>query len=99
MTPVRQSHVAIEYTDIIEAQEATLENVLPLVVFAVHPPGEVEQELLEDLFQEIAVALACEALLKPVDVVGGPGVNGRVDIAEGPLIRRNLAVRMHIPLA
>ena len=38
-------------------------------------------------------------LLDLVDAPGGPGVHGRIDVAEGPLVGRQLAVGMHVPLA
>ena len=38
----------VERADVVEAEEAALEHVVALGVLAVHPPGEVEQQLVED---------------------------------------------------
>ena len=67
----------------------------PSGVLAVDPPGEVQQQLGEHPDQELPVAVAVD----PVDVPGRPGVHRRVDVAERPLVRRQLAVRVHRPLA
>ena len=49
---------AVENADVVQAEEATLKGVAALGVLAVDPPGEVEQQLVEDLLQEVDVALA-----------------------------------------
>ncbi len=54
----RQRLRAIEHPDIVEPEEAALEDVAPVLVLAVHPPGEVQHELVEHPLQEGAVALA-----------------------------------------
>ena len=72
----------------------------PCGVLAVHPPGEVQHQLVEDALQEVAVALPAPALLVDlVDPPGGPGMDGRVHVAELPLVGRHLAVRVHVPFA
>ena len=43
--------------DVVEAEEAALEDVVALGVLAVDPPGEVEQQLVEDALEEVAVAV------------------------------------------
>ena len=80
-------------------KEATLEDVALLGVLAVHPPGEVERELLEDALQEGPVAAAGALLVDLVDTPGGPGEHGRVHVAERPFVGRELAVGVHVPLA
>ena len=40
---------AVEDADVVEAEEAPLEDVLAEAVLAVHPPGEVQQQLVERL--------------------------------------------------
>ena len=42
-----QRGAAVEDADVVEAEEASLEDVLAEAVLAVHPPGEVQQELVE----------------------------------------------------
>src|SRR5205823_1637472 len=89
---------SVEDADVVEAEKAAREEVLALDVLAVHPPGEVDEELLEQPLEEGPVALAVAAS-HLVDAKGGPGVDGRVHIAEGELVGRQLAVRVHVPLA
>ena len=66
---------------------------------AVDPPGEVEHQLVEDALQECAVALAAPATLEVIDPERRPGVDGRVHVAEVPLVGGELAVGVHVPLA
>ncbi len=54
---------------------------------------------MEDALEERAVALARLRLFDLVDAQRRPGVHGRVHVGEVPLVRRDLAVRMHVPLA
>ena len=46
--------------------------LLPVGVLAVHPPGEVQQQLVEDPLQEVAVALARQRLVDLVDPPARP---------------------------
>ena len=73
-------------------------TLLPCVL-AVDPPGEVQQQLVEDALEELDVALAGRALLDRVDEQRGPGVHGRVDVAEVPLVGGDLAVGVQVALA
>src|SRR5262245_32165203 len=59
----RQWRTAVEDADVVQAQEAPLEDVLASTVFAVDPPGKIEHQLLEDAFEPQEVALALVALL------------------------------------
>ena len=95
----RQRRAAIEHADVVEAEEAALEDVLALGVLAVDPPGEVQQELVEGALEEIAVGLARDALVDLVHAPRGPGMHRRIDVAERPLVGRDLPVRVHVPLA
>ena len=40
-----QRRAAVEDADVVEAEEAALEDVLALGVLAVHPPGELSSSL------------------------------------------------------
>ena len=42
----------VEQTDVVQAEEAALEDVVALEVLAVDPPGEVDDQLVEGPFQE-----------------------------------------------
>src|SRR5579883_953511 len=94
-----QGGAAVKHADVVEAEKSALENVHALGVLAVHPPGKVEQELVEDALQEGAVAFAFSFLVDLIDAPGGPGVNGGIHVAESPLVGGQLAVGMHVPLA
>ena len=54
---------------------------------------------MEHALEERAVARSRLRLLDLVDAQGRPGVDGRVHVAEVPLVRRDLAVGVHVPLA
>ena len=48
---------AVEDGDVVESEESPLEEVVAVAVLAVHPPVEIQQELLEDSLQEGRVIL------------------------------------------
>ncbi len=73
--------------------------LLPSRVLAVHPPREIDQQLLERALEERAVAPAVDLPLDLVDADRGPRVHRRVHVAERPLVGGDLPVRMHVPLA
>jgi hypothetical protein len=54
---------------------------------------------VENPLEKVAVALALPLHLEFVHTPRGPGVYRRIDIAECPLVRRQLPVRVHVPLA
>ena len=95
----RQRRAAVEDADVVEAEEAALEHVAPGRVLAVDPPREVDEQLLEGALQPGDVALAALFELGLVDEQRRPGVHRRVDVAEVPLVRRQLAARVQVQLA
>ena len=97
--PSGQLHVAVEDADVVEPEEAALEDVVAERVLAVDPPVEVQEQLVEDALEERPVALARLRPLDLEDAQGGPGVDGRVHVGEVPLVRGDLAVGVHVPLA
>ena len=54
---------------------------------------------MEHALEEGPVRRPAQALVDLVHAPGGPGVHRGVDVAEGPLVGRELAVRVHVPLA
>ena len=46
---------AVEDTNVVKAKEATFEDVLAIGVLSIHPPGEVEEQLLEDTLQKVEI--------------------------------------------
>src|SRR6266516_1421392 len=55
---VRERLVAIEHANVIKPQETALEDIVTLVIFAVHPPGESHEQLMEDRLQKCTIAVA-----------------------------------------
>src|SRR6185369_6912327 len=99
MAAGRQWCTAIENTDVIEAEKTALKDVHAISVFPIDPPGEIQQQLLEDPLEENRIAHSTSLLLDLVNAPRGPGVNWRIHIAKRPLVCRQLSVRMHVPLA
>jgi hypothetical protein len=48
--------IAIENSDVVQTKEAALKEVAPMKIFLVDPPGEVEQQLLENLLEKNQVS-------------------------------------------
>ncbi len=94
LAALRQRSAAVEDADVVEAEEAALEDVPPGRVLAVQPPGEVQQQLVERALQEVVVRRAAALLLQLVHEQHGPRVHRGVDVAEVPLVRGELAARM-----
>src|SRR5678815_2640344 len=99
MAAGRQWRASIKDADVVEPEEAALKDVHPVGVFAIDPPSEIQQQLLEDSLEEDSVACSTPLLLDLVNAPRRPGVNRWINVAEGPLISRQLTVRMHVPLA
>src|SRR6266540_5240073 len=97
MASRRQWSTTIKDADIVETEKATLKDVHPISVFAVHPPGEVQQQLLKNAFEEYRVAHAMSFFFNLVNAPGSPGVYRRIDVPKSPLICRQLSVRVHVP--
>src|SRR6185369_4388905 len=57
-----ERRAAVEYADVVQAKKAAFESIFAGTVFAVQPPGEIEQQFLK-------------APLKPLDITpAGPGL-------------------------
>src|SRR5262249_1381508 len=54
----RQGLRAIEHADVVEPEESAAEQVFALEILLVHPPGEIDEQLLEDALEEAAIAMA-----------------------------------------
>src|SRR5437867_8166446 len=94
----RQRFRAVENARVIEPEETAGEKIVAFGVFAVHPPGEIEQQLLECAFKKSAITLPARTS-HLVNAPGGPGVDGRIHITKSKFVSRHLAVRMHVPFA
>src|SRR5207253_2996068 len=80
--------------DVVEPEEAALEDVVALRVHLVHPPCEVDEELVEALLKELAVGATRAYAIHVVDAPDGPSLHGRVEVRELPLVGGYLAVRV-----
>src|SRR4029077_10959800 len=96
---VSERGVAIEHANVIEPKETTLENVVAFAIFAVHPPGESDEQLVEDCLQKCAIAAAALLSFDLINAPCSPRDDRWIDIAKMPFVCRDLAVRMLIPLA
>ncbi|HYX59139.1 MAG TPA: hypothetical protein VE888_09030, partial [Streptosporangiaceae bacterium] len=93
----RQRRAAVEHADVVQAEEAPLEHIAAGGILAVHPPGEVQQQLGEALLQERKVHLP-QVSLQVRQEQGGHGVDRGVHVPEVPLIGRHLAGRVEVTL-
>src|SRR5262245_24670824 len=89
----------IENANVVEAEKAALKNVHSISIFAIDPPGEIQQQLLEDPLKKNCVADSTSFLLDLVNAPRRPGVNGRIHITKCPLVSRQLTVWVHVPFA
>ena len=93
--PAGQRRRAVEGSDVVEPEKPALEHVVAERVLAVHPPGEIDQELVEDAREEVEVLAAVD----PEHRQRRPGVNRRIDVGKVPFVGGKLAVRIRVPFA
>ena len=98
MAAGRQGCATVEHPDIIEAEEAALEDVFPIGVLAIDPPGKIQEQFMEDPLQEHTIPNTLSLLFNLVDAPGSPSMDRWIHIAESPFVGGNLSVRMHVPL-
>ena len=58
-----QRRGTVEYPDVVEPQETAVEHVCARTILAVHPPGEVHQQLGERVLEKLDVTLAAAPFL------------------------------------
>ena len=89
---------AVEDADVVQTEKAALKDVSSLGILAIHPPGEIQQQFLKNPLEKFAVGLAAALFFDFVNAPCRPGVDRRVNVAEGPFVGRQLAVGVHVPL-
>ena len=52
---------AVEHADVIQAKEAAFKQVVALQVLAVHPPSEVQHQLVKRLLQKCVIRNSCNS--------------------------------------
>src|SRR5690606_32652675 len=67
---------AVEEANVVEPQEAALEDVLAFLVLTVDPPGEVHEEFLEHALKEVEILYAVHLALDLEDTERRPGMDG-----------------------
>ena len=95
----RQRLRPVDDRDVVEAEKAAFEDVLTVGILTVDPPGVIQQQLMKDPLQETAIALAALHPFRAEGLERAERVDRRIDIAEVPLVRRDLAVRVQITIA
>ena len=100
-----QRTAAVKAANVVQTEEAALKNVSSLLVLAVDPPREIQQQLLKHALQKRHVARVFRirlAALVAIDLKHPkrrPGMHRRIHVAKRPLVGRQLTVRVHVPLA
>src|ERR1700730_923725 len=89
---------SVKHSDVVEPQKSPLENVHALGIFAVHPPSEIQQQLVKNLFEKSAIRDAAQSPLNFINPKGSPRVDRRIHGAKRPLIRGQLSIRSDGPL-
>src|SRR5262249_17277857 len=81
----------------VEAEKTALKEIQVLWIFSIHPPSEVQQQLMENPLEkgQVGSATLIAIILEHMDRC--PGMHWGIDVAERPFIRRQLAVRVHQP--
>src|SRR6266487_4650867 len=87
----RQRFRAVENADVIEPEKTAGEKIVAFSVFAVHPPGEVEQQLLECAFKKSAITLPARTS-HFVNAPGRPRMHRRIHITKSKFVSRHLPI-------
>src|SRR5579872_1445294 len=95
----RQRLRPVEDSDVVEPQKSALKNIRPVWVFAIHPPRKIQQQLVKNSLEKVAVCNSTHASLDLVNAKRRPCMHRWVRMAEWPVRRRQLPVRVHVPLA
>src|SRR6266498_4710400 len=85
---------SIEHRNVVEAEEAALENVVAFIVNLVDPPGKVNQQFMKASFKKLAIGYPRANPIHVVNSPDGPRMNGWIQVRKLPFISRNLTVRM-----
>src|SRR5438105_980958 len=98
MVALWQASGTVEDADVVQPEKAAGKQVFAFDVLAVDPPGEIDEEFVENPRQEQAVTAAARSS-HLIDSPACPRVHRRINVAEIELVGRELAVGVHVPLA
>src|SRR6266566_1787549 len=90
---------SIEDADVVQSEKPALEDIAAFAVLPIDPPCEIEKQFLKHAREEGAVTGTSALFIDLVNAPCGPCMDGWIHVAECPLIRRQLPVGMHVPLA
>ena len=93
-----QGRATVKHADVVQTQEASLEDVHAFRILPVYPPSEIQEKFMEDAFQELTVTLSFAFFLDLVHTPGCPRVDRRIHVSQCPFVCRQLAIGMHVPL-
>ena len=99
MASIGKRVVPIEHANVIEPEKSALKDVVAFRVFAIHPPGEGDEHFVKDRLEKRAIAFAGFFSLDLINAPRRPGEDGRIHVAEIPLVGGDLSVRMLVPFA
>ena len=97
MTAGRQRGAPIEHPDIVQPEKTALEDISSAEILAIAPPGEVGNQLLENMSKESCITDA--TIARPVDLIDEEGrkrMHRWINGAEVPFIGGKLAVWMDV---
>src|SRR6266496_2530561 len=81
---VRECLVAIKHANVIKPQKTALADIVALGIFAVHPPGESDEQLMEDRLQKCAIAAAALLSFDLINPPCSPRDHRRINVAKMP---------------
>src|SRR5207302_7753002 len=90
----RKRSAPVEYSDIVKTEETALKDISSVGIFPVHPPGEVQQQFMENAPQKNEVAWIVRVPFAPAfaidleDAPGCPGVHRGINVTESPFVCR-----------
>ena len=97
--PVGSGARAVEDADVVEAQEAALEDVAPRRSLRLTHQVKLASSLWKARLRKAMSPCARAAPARAVDEERRPGVHGRVHVAEVPLVGRDLPAGVQVRLA
>src|SRR5256885_17251620 len=77
MAAGRKRPASIEDADVVEPEKSALKNVAAFLILAVHPPGEVQHELVKGPLEENAIPCAAAFFFDAIDAQASPCVHRR----------------------
>jgi hypothetical protein len=86
----------IKNANVVQTEKSAAKHMPAFRIFAIHPPSEIDQQLLKGSLQKekISLTLGIGNFIYPPYRTS---MHGRIHIGKIPLISRELTIRMHVP--